>query len=68
MGLLGGLYHSLMWKEVVVSGTTWRLVSFFDVEGGSCQWDYLEVSIILSSALFSIILTVFKYRIFQSRQ
>ena len=36
-----------MGKEVVVSGTTWRLVSFCDVEGGSCQWDYLEVSIIL---------------------
>ena len=47
MGLLGGWYHSLMWKVVVVSGTTGRLVSFFDVEGGSCQWDYLEVSIIL---------------------
>ena len=44
-----------MWKEVVLSGATWRLVSFFDVEGGSCQWDYLEVSIILSNALFSII-------------
>ena len=36
-----------MWKEVVASRTTWRLVSCFDVEGGSCQWDYLEVSIIL---------------------
>ena len=36
-----------MWKVVVVSWTTWRLVSFFDVEGGSCQLDYLEGSIIL---------------------
>ena len=36
-----------MWKEVVASGTTWRLISFFDVEGCSCQWDYLEVTIIL---------------------